>query len=278
MPGVGFSVSGPTGNSTFTTNASGLKHMIGIPFGTYTFTETVPKQYRLTSHANPFNVVVDKTSITYVFVGNQPLGKLRLKKYEDTNGNGAQDAGEQTMPGVQFHITGPEGYDITKNTNSAGLIKLFNLVPGTYTVTETVPGGYTIVGANPRIITINPTNLTYLNIGNLPNVVEPEGSPDPTPTPTPSPSTEPTVEPGGSPDPESTPTPDPTLDPLGSLDPSDDPGAGGLGDPDDPAVTAADDPGVAPISFADTGAMQAALPGLLLMLAGLYTFRRWQQA
>jgi hypothetical protein len=70
--------------------------------------------------------------------------------WEDTNGNGVQDAGEPGINGVTLTLSGTNGAGsavsqtttTVTNAGQAGYYQFSNLVPGTYTVSVTTPSGY----------------------------------------------------------------------------------------------------------------------------------------
>jgi len=94
---------------------------------------------------------------------NQASGSLRILKYNDHNGSGHRDPGDEGLNGWQFTIDGPGGYHAVSTTattaDGPGYINLNNLAAGDYTVLErldlesadwvnTEPGGFP-PGANP---------------------------------------------------------------------------------------------------------------------------------
>uniref|UniRef100_UPI00101C7673 SdrD B-like domain-containing protein n=1 Tax=Candidatus Chloroploca sp. Khr17 TaxID=2496869 RepID=UPI00101C7673 len=80
--------------------------------------------------------------------GLYQLGTLGDRVWDDTNGNGVQDAGELGVPNVTLGLTGVTGagdaINRTTTTDASGIYTFTNLVPGTYTVTVTAPSGYRI--------------------------------------------------------------------------------------------------------------------------------------
>ncbi len=76
--------------------------------------------------------------------GNTVPGSIHGFKFEDLNGNGVYDPNtEPPLAGVQFALTGT-GFtgSLTTTTGTDGRFWFTNLLPGTYTVTETVPTGF----------------------------------------------------------------------------------------------------------------------------------------
>jgi hypothetical protein len=77
--------------------------------------------------------------------GNAYLGSIHGYKFHDVNGNGVDDH-EPRWEGVEITMTGRDGKDnavgpITVQTDTNGEYAFTELMPGTYTVTETPPPG-----------------------------------------------------------------------------------------------------------------------------------------
>jgi protocatechuate 3,4-dioxygenase beta subunit len=72
--------------------------------------------------------------------------------WEDTNGNGVQEAGEPGMKDVEVRLSGTTGAGVavsrTTTTDSNGFYRFDDLAPGTYTVTVVPPTGYVLTAAN----------------------------------------------------------------------------------------------------------------------------------
>lgn len=199
MAGVSFTVTGPSFSKTEKTDASGLIIFSSINPGEYTATETVPTDFEVTT-PNPQKETVVCGQTALLTFGDKPkpkpqIGKLKILKFEDTNGNGQQGSGESPLANVSFRITGPNGFDQTKLTDQNGEILLTDLEPGTYTVLETVPSGFkpTTLTTQQAVVVVEQT--TTLKFGN-----QKLSTPTPTPTPpTPTP-TPPTPTPPGPPE------------------------------------------------------------------------------
>jgi len=71
------------------------------------------------------------------------LGQISGFKFEDMNENGVWDDGESALGGWSITLTGPNGIIITTTTSSdpdnLGYYEFTNLLPGDYTVSETMP-------------------------------------------------------------------------------------------------------------------------------------------
>ena len=76
--------------------------------------------------------------------GGLLLGRVDGVAFADHNGNGAQDAGEETLAGVSFQLV-PERSDLeplSLTTGQDGSFALEGLRPDTYTLTVSLPEGY----------------------------------------------------------------------------------------------------------------------------------------
>lgn len=80
-------------------------------------------------------------------------GSISGSVYEDANENGVEDAGEDGLAGVTIALTGTDilGNTVseTTTTDANGDYSFTNLLPGTYTLTETQPTGVQDAQVNP---------------------------------------------------------------------------------------------------------------------------------
>ncbi len=95
------------------------------------------------------------SNITYDF-GFTGTGSIGDFVFNDTNGNGIQDAGELGIAGVTVTLTYPNGTIISTTTSATGSYNFPNLPPGTtYSIAFSTPGGYLAspsnVGANDNL-------------------------------------------------------------------------------------------------------------------------------
>ena len=150
--GVTFTISGPAGFAprTAVSAADGAFTFTGVPFGTYTVTETVPLGFRQTAPAAPGTVSaalsVSQRAVTGLLFGNQALAApatISGTKFIDTNGNGLRDPGEPGGAGVVIRLQGSTGTPILATTAADGSFSFAGLAPGTYTISEIVPVGFT---------------------------------------------------------------------------------------------------------------------------------------
>jgi hypothetical protein len=155
---------GPLQGWTFTRSGGGMPSLSGstnangrwcpgteLPPGTYTVTETMKSGWTSKDPGGltPFKpAVVLSNQTTIVKFGNQqdPLpGEICVRKYKDSNNNGAYDAGELPLSGWQFTVRNASNTIVgVGSTGGAGQWCTPTLIPpGTYTVTETPQGGWT---------------------------------------------------------------------------------------------------------------------------------------
>lgn len=87
--------------------------------------------------------------ISFMFSGNvQPLGNLQLKKTSE----------DGKVSGINFSVTGPNGFNRTIATDGNGEWKIEGINPGTYTVTEESISKY--VPQNSQTVTVEGGNKT----------------------------------------------------------------------------------------------------------------------
>lgn len=94
-----------------------------------------------------FGNIVRKTNKTSADFGNFKLGEIEGKKFNDTNGNGLKDSEDSNITGWQINIVGTDTLTNTQvnqtlTTGPNGNYHMFNLTPGTYTVSEIMQPGY----------------------------------------------------------------------------------------------------------------------------------------
>ncbi|MEG4277304.1 DUF4347 domain-containing protein [Microcoleus sp. MON1_C1] len=197
------------GEPTTITDAAGNYTLRDIPAGTYQVREVQQNGWTQTT-PNPAPVTVNPpNNITGIDFGNflpQP-GAIRGLKFQDTNNNGTQDAGEPGLPNFQIQLTnvvaGTAPAPVTTTTDNSGNYLFANLTPGTYRVREVNQPGFTQSTPQPADIALTSGAIvTGINFGNFP-------APTPTPTPPPEPPTPPRPPEPPTPTPAA-PTPTPT--------------------------------------------------------------------
>jgi uncharacterized repeat protein (TIGR01451 family) len=159
IPGVLITLSN---GMTTTTDAAGAYTFTVTP-GVYTITESTPAGYYSTADTDGAN---DDTIVVTVTSGSGSTGNNFLDArpglvegvvYEDTNGNGTQDAGEPGIPGVAVLVTDSAGVTYTLTTDANG--QYSQTVPAGSTDIEidetTLPVGLTQTeGTNPTTVSV----------------------------------------------------------------------------------------------------------------------------
>jgi uncharacterized surface anchored protein len=84
-------------------------------------------------------------SPTYGYVAEVPnvkLATVTIVKYNDVNGDDAFNVGVDSYLDRDFELVGPGGHTDVGSTGDDGMLEFADLVPGAYTLTETVPDGW----------------------------------------------------------------------------------------------------------------------------------------
>lgn len=147
LPGVTIQAVGPNGTYTTTTAADGSYSFVNIPAGSYTVSQpTQPATYSSSTSNTPPAVTVPVGGSATVNFGEYQLTSLAGEVYVDADNDGIRDVGETAIPGVTIRLTGTDGagaaVNLTTTTDAAGAYSFTNLVPGTYSVTETQPTAF----------------------------------------------------------------------------------------------------------------------------------------
>ncbi|MEK7569897.1 MAG: SpaA isopeptide-forming pilin-related protein [Patescibacteria group bacterium] len=127
--------------------AEGAPWAVQVNPGTYTFTEVANSNYTTTS-TNPKQLTVGSNGTAeYTFVNKQKSSGISGKKFEDENGNGVRNNGDDGMDDWKIYLDlnnndqwdNGEPYDWTDNN---GYYSFSNLNAGTYTVREVQQNGW----------------------------------------------------------------------------------------------------------------------------------------
>ena len=114
--------------------------------GSYTVTETLQAGWvNSTPISIDFDLVSGENEIDNNFLNYRPASKSGYK-YEDVDGSGTLDGGDLALENWEITLTGTDGGGNAVNqvtsTNANGYYEFTNLVPGSYTVTETLQAGW----------------------------------------------------------------------------------------------------------------------------------------
>ena len=139
--------------------------------GTYTISETLLAGWTNTTASTQTVAVTVGQPANVVFGNTQiPTGltELCIVKFEDLNGNGAQDPGEPGLSGWSFMINPPPlglGTNVV-TTGPGGTICVPVSAPGTYTITETLQSGWTNTTPTNQVVSVVPNQLATVWFGN----------------------------------------------------------------------------------------------------------------
>ena len=130
VSGITFTVKGGSVNQTVTSGSDGTITIPGLTPGSYTVTETVPAGYTADRASQSVTVRNGETA-TVNFHNTRKTGSVKIIKTAD----------DGKVSGIQFTVKGGS-VNQTVTSGSDGTITVPGLVPGQYTVTETVPESY----------------------------------------------------------------------------------------------------------------------------------------
>lgn len=106
-----------------------------------------------------------KTDNFKVKKGKQvPTPELKMCKFEDLNGNGAWDEGEQGISGWMFEVTDPLSVTNTYATGADGCVVIDVSVDGYYTITEEMPEGWSVTATIVNGVPVEPAQSVTLEV------------------------------------------------------------------------------------------------------------------
>ncbi|MDZ8053347.1 MAG: SdrD B-like domain-containing protein [Aulosira sp. ZfuVER01] len=156
---------------TATTDSNGKYSFPGLAPGNYQVSATPPQGNTLTTGINPFNInllpsqKLDSADFGFrlgAFTGDR--GSIGDTVFNDTNGNGVQDAGESGVPNVPITLTLPGNDGIlgtpddttqTTTTNGNGIYNFSNLPPSNYRVTINPPFNFPQITTGSSQVNVN---------------------------------------------------------------------------------------------------------------------------
>jgi protocatechuate 3,4-dioxygenase beta subunit len=160
--------SGNPAGATVTTDASGHYQFSGLQPGTYSVQfdkASLPDHYLFTGQGQGGDATRDsdadaaagKTAQVTLASGDShqhidagivvQQATVGDRVWEDSNGNGVQDAGEQGVDGVTVSLKDAAGNTVGTVTTHDGGQYSFTVDPGTYTVSVAPPAGFSFTGA-----------------------------------------------------------------------------------------------------------------------------------
>ncbi len=151
-----------------TTSSDGSYWFKDLDPGRYLIAEAPPIGWLQTTGGGFFDVV--DGSITNVDFGNNGALVITGIKFDDINGNGTLDPGEQGLPGWDIYLQFPAFNTLASTTTRAGGVYSFNnLGPGTYYVMENIQrqnGWKQTAGPYKLDITVENGGAFGVNFGN----------------------------------------------------------------------------------------------------------------
>jgi hypothetical protein len=157
-------------DATTTTDANGNYSFSNLASGTYVVTESVPTGWMQTT-SNPSNIIITNAeTVTEVNFGDFKLVAISGEKFNDVNGNGVKDAGDNGIAGVTIDLDkGADGsVDQTTTTDANGNYGFTGVGPGTYRIREETPTGTVQTTTDPTdIVTSSGTDLSGVDFGNF---------------------------------------------------------------------------------------------------------------
>jgi len=177
IPGVTITLSGGGLTRTAVTGGDGSFSFTGVPFGTYTLSETVPPGFQQTAPPSPgtLSATLDfgHQAVSGLAFGNRPVpASISGSKFNDLNGNGIRDAGEPGLAGVTIQLRDSGGQVTTTTTDASGAFSFNGLAAtvGGFILSEVVPAGFVQTAPpSPGTFSVAPApgqNVTGLLFGN----------------------------------------------------------------------------------------------------------------
>jgi len=157
-----------------TTGSHGDKtfNISSCAYGTYTLTETLQSGwYNTTGGLSQSQEITANNKIWTATFGNAKYSTIKVRKFEDKNGNGNKDSGEGWLNDWTFTLSDSGGNTIGSGStsgsgSSAGSLIFGNLVSGTYTVTETLQNGYLSTTGLNQSVSLGYAETKEIKFGN----------------------------------------------------------------------------------------------------------------
>ena len=136
--------------------------VIGLDEGTFYVRPRIDPGLVLTTNDTFFEFDTLEQSGTLnvpVAVGVAILGSIDAQKFNDVDGDGTYDPAVDTLQnGVEFTLDGIDGLGMTVNRTATsdddGNVRFVDLIPGSYTLSETVPSGQSATTATSTTVTV----------------------------------------------------------------------------------------------------------------------------
>jgi sarcosine oxidase gamma subunit len=149
---------------TATTDVNGFYHFDNLGPGTYTLSEDLQTGWIQTfAPANPL-VAKSGSNISNQDFGNFHGFTVAGVKFNDHNGNGVKDTGDEGLAGWQIMMDG----NVVATTGANGAYSIPNVLPGQHTFQEVQQSGWKETRGGPNGFTFTVVgNLAHLDFGNF---------------------------------------------------------------------------------------------------------------
>jgi protocatechuate 3,4-dioxygenase beta subunit len=147
------------------TDAAGTYSFLEIASGSYLVEEADPDGYGSTT-TNTVPVSVSSTSVAIANFGDIQDSSISGLVFNDMNGNGIQDAGENPITNVLITLKDGSNTVIGETiTDAAGTYLFTGISAGSYTVSETDPPGYFSTTSNTALVNLSDGGTGTANFG-----------------------------------------------------------------------------------------------------------------
>ena len=144
--------------------------------GTYVFTGVEVGSYSVVKEADPEGFVSTTSNVAHIVIspdgaatanfGDQQIGAVSGRVFNDADGDGAQDADEDGIGGVTIWLRDSGGSLVdTAATAGDGTYVFTGVAAGSYTVEETDPEGFVSTTPNVVAIVVTPGGAATANFG-----------------------------------------------------------------------------------------------------------------
>jgi uncharacterized repeat protein (TIGR01451 family) len=150
---------------TVTTTSNGRYIFDSVPPGTYIVQEQDPDGFASTTD-NETTITITAGGAATANFGDQAIGTVSGVVFNDMNGNGIQDVGENSLSGVTVELLDASGQVITSVVTVGDGSYAFTGVPsGDYTVREVDPDGFVSITDNEVPVMIATGGAATANFG-----------------------------------------------------------------------------------------------------------------
>ncbi len=159
------------GNGYYTTDSAGTIRIDGIAPGTMLVVKETRARNGYVLDDTPQIVTVQAGKLAELEFRNAPKGGLVIQKVDSITGESLSGAVFRVTTSGGGYVDNSGGY-VSSNglytTDRQGLIRLYDLEPGTYVVTEVQSPDTHILGGTPQTVRVNAADVQTLTFANAP--------------------------------------------------------------------------------------------------------------